>query len=278
MDIIGVDFSGAKSDNRTWVAQGSLDEGGLTLRQCTAVSRARLTDLLLTLPGPAVAALDFPFSVPIDFARYWRPEAQSMPDLWAAAATMKLEEFVALRDAFVVRWGETKRQCDGYPAYSCLHLVNPNMVPMTFRGMQMLARMWSSSFAVPPLESPAGAQTTLLEAMPGATLKALGLPYKGYKNGVKKLQLRGRILDELPVRSSVPVKALSKFQAQCLESHDCLDAVVAAITACLWVRYPAAFPVPAETRSNGVSPRVLMEGWIYAPDCLRTLALSKPRS
>ena len=175
MEILGVDFSGARSDKNTWVAQGRLDGQELVLESCRPVSRSQLSCLLEALPSGAVASLDFPFSVPLDFARFWRPEARAMPELWSAAADMNLEEFMSLRDAYVARRGETKRLCDSYHSecYSCLHKVNPNMVPMTFYGMKMLAQLWPAGCDVPPLPSQDLGKGVLLEAMPGAALKAL---------------------------------------------------------------------------------------------------------
>ena len=267
MEIIGVDFSGARSDHNTWLAQGFLGKSGLVLRGCRPMSRAELTDILLDLPGSAVAALDFPFSVPLDFARYWQPQAESMPQLWAAAAAMESEEFMAMRDDFVARNGEPKRRCDiNFPeCYSPLHQGNPNLVPMTFQGMRMLDRLWPEGCDVPPLEPPTGASTTLLEAMPGATLRALGLPFKGYKNGTKAMQLRQEILDWLGRRSPVPVPNLAEVREQCLSSHDCLDSLVAAVTAALWARNPSAFRLPLRGSHEELDPAVLIEGWLYAP-------------
>ena len=71
MKIFGVDFSGARSDQNTWLAQGVLDEAGLTLTFCRPVPRAELTQMLAETSGPAVAALDFPFGVPESFANFW---------------------------------------------------------------------------------------------------------------------------------------------------------------------------------------------------------------
>jgi hypothetical protein len=128
-----------------------------------------------------------------------------MPDLWATASQMDLGQFLALRHQFVARHGEPKRLADAHfpECYSCLHLANPNMVPMTFRGMQMLHQLWQAGCAVPPLPAPHGTPTVLLEAMPGAALKAFGLPYKGYKKGARALELRQTILDRLAAGSSV---------------------------------------------------------------------------
>ncbi len=309
VNVLGVDFSGAAPDNNTWVAQGWLSDAGLELGDCRRASRGELADILEGLageglagdvsagegpPGRTVASLDFPFSVPQEFAAYWMPQARDMPQLWAGAAQMEFRSFMALRDSFVAMHGEAKRRCDrAFPeCYSCLHKANPNMVPMTFRGMQMLHRLWARGCDVPPLP-PQGAgkpvPPVLLEAMPGAALRALGLPFKGYKNGVRALELRRRILAELPQRSGLPMPNLDEFEEQCLFSHDCLDAVVAAVTAALWVRQPHLFWRPED--SGSASPNMIsknggrlagtiglssqqgesnlelavLEGWLYAP-------------
>ena len=274
MEIVGVDFSGAKTDNHTWVAQGILDHRGLTLQDAMPASRAQLTDLLTTLPKSAVAALDFPFSVPLDFARFWQPEATSMPELWEASSRMDLSQFIALRDDFVARCGESKRRCDTHfpECFSCLHKANPNMVPMTFYGMQMLAQLWSAGCAVPPLQSPSGDKALLLEAMPGAAIKAMHLPHKGYKKGARAYQLRERILEGLVQRSGVAIRNLSRFRSRCMASDDCLDAVVAAVVAALWARDPGLFWRPAVEVPEGADRVALLEGWLYAPVFLNPAA------
>ena len=153
--ILGVDFSGAKADKNTWVTQGILTGGALTISSCESTPRAELVDLLAALPSGSVAALDFPFSVPRLFAGSWLPEAVSMPQLWEAAAAMDLPEFMVLRDDFVAEHGEPLRRGDLYfpERYSCLHKANPNMVPMTFYGMRMLGPLWLAGCTVPPLDS-----------------------------------------------------------------------------------------------------------------------------
>jgi hypothetical protein len=267
VNIIGVDFSGARSDQHTWLARGVIDGPALVLHECRPVTRLELTQLLAGAVNPTVAALDFPFAVPQEFARCWHSAAHTMPDLWEAAAATCLEQFLELRHRFVSRHGEVKRLADTYfpECYSCLHLANPNMVPMTFRGMQMLHRLWQWGCAVPPLPDSHGYGPVLLEAMPGAALRALGLPYKGYKNGKSAMQLRQRILEGLSQRSSVPIPGLSDCRDQCLAYHDCLDAVVAAVIAVLWARGKELFRCPAEAGSPEFDPRVLLEGWLYAP-------------
>ena len=271
LKILGVDFSGAKTDDHTWVTSGFLDQGNLVLQDCRPVRRAELAEVLVSLDRGSVAALDFPYSVPKDFAEFWQPGVSSMPDLWAAAATIDLAQFIAYRDNFVALYGETKRRCDlRFPeCYSCLHKANPNMVPMTFYGMQMLGPLWGAGCVVPPLEPMDTEEAVLLEAMPGAALKALNLPHKGYKKGRKALSLRRSILDGLEERSGVGIRNLDRFQDVCLGSDDALDSVVAALIATLWTLDPSVFWHPSvkgpEGETDGPDAVALLEGWLYAP-------------
>ena len=276
LEIVGVDFSGAKSDDRTWMARSTLNQRGLALHECRPIRRTELAEILAALPGGSVAALDFPFSVPQAFAHFWQPEATTMPHLWAAAAKMELARFLALRDEFVSRCGELKRRCDNrFPeSYSCLHKANPNLVPMTFYGMQMLDPLWRVGCNVPPLPSRETGRAVLLEAMPGAALKALNLPYKGYKRGSSAQLLRQRILGGLEERSGVTIRNLSQFRDWCLLSDDCLDAIVAAVVACLWATAPSVFWRPSLegswVESGGSDAVAVQEGWMYAPVFLRS--------
>ena len=281
--IVGVDFSGAKADNATWVTQAEQEGDGLRILSCQQMRRAELTELLASMPGHTVAALDFPFSVPHEFVQFWQPSAREMPPLWSAASRMEYAEFLAIRDAFCAERGEPMRRGDLYfpECYSCLHKFNPNMVPMTFRGMQMLHHLWGAGCRVPPLDDAARSGPLLLESMPGAVINAFGLPHKGYKNGQRQNQLREEVLGGLPERSGVPIVNMSEFRQQCLDSHDCLDSLVAAVAAALWARDPAEFRRPGDTqegpptdRRRKASPEAMampeleavrLEGWIYAP-------------
>ena len=286
--IVGVDFSGAKSDNATWVTRAKLEDGAIRLLSSQPITRSGLTELLASLPGETVAALDFPFSVPHEFAKFWLPRAGTMPALWQAASEMEFGEFLRLRDEFCSERGEPMRRGDLYfpECYSCLHKFNPNMVPMTFRGMQMLHLLRDAGCRVPPLEDSGRRGPLLLESMPGAVIHALGLPHKGYKNGTRRLDLRQQVINGLAERSGIAIMNLAEFGGQCLESHDCLDSVVAAVAAALWVKDPYLFrrpgdPRPGDTEEWPPAPRrrqasagamamteldaARLEGWIYAP-------------
>ena len=283
--ILGVDFSGAKSDKNTWVTRGTLSGNSLEISSCEPTPRAELAILLGSAPKNTIAALDFPFSVPREFASYLLPSAEDMPELWNATANMEFQDFMALRDGFVLEHGEPYRRGDLYfpECYSCLHKANPNMVPMTFRGMQMLDGLWRSGCRVPPLPNGTRTGPLLLESMPGAALRALGLPFKGYKKGQNALSLRRQILDGLGTMSGVGLPNLSRFRDYCLENDDCLDSVAAAVAACLWNKDPTMFRLPqdgpGDVSRRGGTPNpnenelrtAQLEGWLYAPVFLSSL-------
>ena len=257
--IIGVDFSGAKQDSNTWVARGNLRDGGLQVTGIAPVSRAELLALLQDAPAGSIASLDFPFSVPQPFAQVLAGKPQSMADVWAAVAEMEMATFIALRDQFVAEHGELRRQCDlSHPeAYSVLHKVNPNMLPMTLRGMQLLRQLRRPGTAILCQDPALPAHLTVLECMPGATLKGLGLPYKAYKNGQRRDELRSRILDGLGSAKPVSVANLEEIRQQCQASHDALDAVVAALTSAAYIVCQEAVSTPPE------EDIYRLEGWIY---------------
>ena len=270
--IVGVDFSGHREDRNTWVALGRLDAGGaLLLDSVHPARRADLHELLAAIPTPAVAALDFPFGVPAEFAAHLSPKfpPRAMPDLWQTVSGMPAGDFLAARDRFVADHGELKRSGDArhFPeSYSPLHRANPNMLPMTYEGIRLLHR-WHQNrpqrWHVPPLEPPArpAQSVTLLELMPGAFLKAIGLPYKGYKKGRRCWDLREKITGALATASGIPVPNLESVRMGCHASDDFLDAVVAAVGAACWAQDNDRFRHPLSDE------RVLaqLEGWIFAP-------------
>ena len=269
--IVGVDFSGHREDRNTWVALGRLDAGGaLRLDSVQPARRADLYELLATIPTPAVAALDFPFGVPAEFIAHLAPKSspRAMPDVWKIVSGMTAGDFLEARGRFVAEYGELKRSGDArhFPeSYSPLHVANPNMVPMTYEGIRLLHRWHENDprrWHVPPLEPPTRpAQTvTLLELMPGAFLKAVGLPYKGYKKGRRSAELREKITGTLATASGIPLPDLDAIRMGCHASDDFLDAVVAATGAACWARDDTRFRHP---QPDELAPARL-EGWIYA--------------
>lgn len=267
VDIFGVDYSGAQSGQNTWLARGVHNNQTLQLEECRPIGRPELTALLAGQTSPAIAALDFPFGVPQGFAKSWVKGATKMPDLWAKAAKTSLEEFIDRRHTLVNVGPEPKRQGDQRyhrEAFSPLHEVQPNMLPMTFYGMQMLSALKRKGWAVPPVDPGIWEFRVLLEAMPGATLKSLGLPYKGYKSGPQALTKRKAILKGLAPHSGLTIRIAGAIQDTCLANHDALDSVVAAVTAALWDRDPEAFQRPDPEQQDEMKVAQL-EGWLYAP-------------
>ena len=270
--IIGVDFSGARSDTNTWIARGWLGENRvLALETVQRIRRAELGDLLPTIPTPAVTALDFPFGVPREFAEYvgMASHCPMMPDFWDAVAAMGLAEYIGQRNRFVVEHGEPRRAGDlkyHRESYSPLHSVNPNMLPMTYHGIRLLHRWHLDQplrWHVPPLLAGRipSETVTLLELMPGAFLRSIGLPYKGYKKGQRASQLRDQILGNLADQSDVAITNLPDVQDECRGNDDCLDAVVAAVGAAAWALDRTRFRHPA----GDELPDARLEGWIYVP-------------
>ena len=280
MRIIGVDFSGAQDEKKsaTWLAQGRLEGGILTLETCHPIIRSDLTAKLQALNEPATVAMDFPFSVPREFAPCLQSGAKEMPDLWDAASKTNWGNFKLRVCKFGGRSkkpGERKwpiRKCDqGLPAQSPLKPKgNPAMLPMTFRGMGMLHSIWSDAKCtgkalwiqpLPPCQTEAKYHTTLMEVMPGATVHHL--VGKNYYRGYKSPKNRGETLTKLSQKAGhlgLELTDLSvSLDQTCRANDDALDAVVAAITAALWcIGVPAKID-PADC------PESVLEGWMYVP-------------
>ena len=189
--IVGVDFSGAADRNATWVTKATLQNDTLIVNSCYRPSLARdkalqaLEKLLRELLPCAVAALDFPFSVPQKFAEKLVPNPSTMPDVWRAVANIKdYSQFDKLRRCFVEHNGAMMRRGDAHfgGPFSPLKAVNPDMLPMTFYGMRMLHSLWQNSGCrIPP--EPCGDRRgpILFETMPGVLLRIFVLPHEKYK-------------------------------------------------------------------------------------------------
>ena len=272
--IIGIDFSGAKSDRNTWVAHGQMtSEGTLEFEGANMIRRKDVVNLLIAVSTPTIAAIDFPFSLPREFADFLNAgsDLKTMPDVWRIIDDMSLENFYAARDAFVGRFGEPKRAGDAAhytESFSPLHKVNPNMLPMTYWGIRMLHRLYTDSperWAVPPIPAARSQakSVTLLETMPGAFLKSIGAIHKGYKkprSTQQRDERRNAILDTVQRNSGLVLPNLSELRDDCVASDDCLDAVVAAVAAARWVQNLNYF----RHASADEMDMARLEGWIYA--------------
>lgn len=266
MRVIGVDFSGAgsyESVGKTWIARGELDgDGVLTIESCQPISREGLTGELEGLAEPAVVGMDFPFSVPEVFARCWKPSAREMPDLWVKAACMEWNNRDELRNKLHTdKFAGLKRDSDPSGAIAPLNI---RMVQMTFRGMQMLNRLWERpEIRVLPLQlGPEQDSVILLEVMPGATIRSLvgRNLHKSYKNGNGWMESRLEILAKLPEQvRRLTFSGLTERRELCLGNDDAMDAIIAAVTAALW-----QIDTPPE-RNYLDYPDSSLAGWMYVP-------------
>lgn len=274
--IIGVDFGGGWADDKTWLTQGHLgqDSRVLTFDDPRMIRRDELFTLLANISTPAVAALDFPFGVPRHFVEYIGIDVQDpqMPDVWRRLSHIHAENLIARRHHFVADHGEHQRSGDQRhrpESYSPLHLVNPVMLGMTYAGIYLL-HQWHQDqpqrWHVPPLEMPNQGEhlVTLLETMPGALLKSLGLDYDGYKQGKDWLNRRTHIVDNLPGVSGVDFEVCGDVRKMCLtkSKDDCLDSLIAAVCAAMWAQDRNRFHHPADSEMDDA----MLEGWIYVPD------------
>ena len=282
--IIGVDYSGAKTDNATWKTEAVMRGGTFEIILCSRIKRKPLTEFLEGLQdNDAVVGLDFPFSVPQAFAKELDPVARSMPEVWKAVDGIGgYNVFDNKRQDFVKRHGEIARSGDAHfgGPFSPLKLVNPNMLPMTFQGMKLLSRLWDSSkgFRVPPLPDNCRNGPTLLETMPGVLLRSFGLPARNYKTknktndghpeNVRREILQG-LLEKTQSILQLQLQMPSAEKQKCLDNADCLDSLVASIGAVMWLSSDPKSMLhrPEDHHDQNVLLAARLEGWIYAPNC-----------
>ncbi len=262
--LIGVDFSGSQADNATWIAMADVDDGSrIEWETPFPIRRADLEQLLLTIEGSAVAALDFPFGLPADFAvtQGFIRWGEGLMDSCDRMSTTDQAEFEEVAREYVAAYGEPRRASDVSPAYSPLHTTNPNMVPMTYHGMAMLGRLLARArgrFSIPPLPANSSRRrVTLVELMPGQLLRTRGDAGVGYKNGDNNLQRRHEILARLENWIGLPLP--EHIRLACRANSDCLDAVVNLAGALEWHRNPDAFNQPDAAQQGFAHD----EGWLY---------------
>jgi hypothetical protein len=263
----GVDYSGDMRDpkERTWLALAELHDDRLRLFRLEATGRSGLEAVLRDPDAALLRAeaigLDFPFGLPVPFAEAllggpfpeegWWSLARHFERLTRAKYLIALQEF---RDS----QGEIKRLTDERcGAFSPLHRVDPDLGPMTYHGIRMIAED-RSRYAIRPFETARG--RLLLEVYPGAIVRRLtGLP-EDAENG-----RLGAVVKALGESARLPVEMDAAQQHRCLSSRDALDAVIAARCAAVAVLSGEVDRTP-ENLAPGEGERVRREGWIYGID------------
>lgn len=262
----GVDYSGDMRDpkDKTWLAVVErTDADRLRLVRLEATGRTglerHLRDADAELQRVEAFGLDFPFALPIPFAESLLGGPFPEEGWWALAKRLERmtrpEYLIALQE-FRDAHGELKRLTDERAqAFSPLHRVNPDLGPMTYHGIRMIAED-RSRFAVRPFESAKG--RLLLEVYPGGSLRRLGV--RAREDGEEG---RSRaILQALSEAASHPVDVGEPFRRNCLDHRDALDAVLAARCAAVAV-LGGEVDRPLEELAPGESDRLRKEGWIY---------------
>ena len=279
--IIGIDYSGAKSDRNTWVALGRLtSDGALVFDSAQMRRRSDVTELLATTSTPAVAGIDFPFGVPLEFADFLNTSEgiRSMPEAWRIVSDLRLEDFNAARDAFCGPVWRTKA------SGRCKSLLGKFLASAQSQSQHDSDDLLRHADDARTQPKPGRA----LACAPVAGIRRCirrSIKDRGYTSGndagclsevnrkpsirdtrspeslLDRDERRNRILDDLSSKSGVALPNLSELRDDCLINDDCLDAIVAAVAAACWVRNPERFRHPNADELSTAR----LEGWIYVP-------------
>ena len=263
----GVDYSGDMRDPRdgTWLAIVELREDALHLTRLEATGRHGLQGFLrdpdAQLMRVEAIGLDFPFGLPLDFAEKLMGRPFPAEGWWALAKTLERlsrPDYLVAVQEFREERGESKRLTDEVAhAFSPLHRVNPDLGPMTYHGIRMIAED-RSRYSVKPFETALGRY--LLEVYPGAFVRRmLSDPAAADADGRDR---RRKIVDGLGRLRSLPVRFDERTAASCYGRRDALDAVVAARLAAVAVLTGEIERAPDDL-APGQGDRVRREGWIY---------------
>lgn len=258
----GASLGGAMRDPRreTWLAVVELDADRLVVVRLEPTGRAGLQAYLRdpdrSLMHAEAIGLAFPFGLPLPFAESLMGGSFHEQGWWAFARKLsrlsKPDYLVALQE-FRAAQGETKRHTDEQAqAYSPLHRMDPDLGPVTYHGIRMIAED-RSRFAIRPFESAQG--KLLLEVHPAGLLRKLGLE-QAMGNG------REPVLSRLAHLPRWPVEVQGAFRKSCLDNAAALEAVLAARGAAVAVLTDEAERKPEEL-APARGEQVRLEGWIY---------------
>jgi hypothetical protein len=264
----GADFSGDMRDPRdaTWLAVVELRDERLRVHRLNATGRHGLQNYLRdpdsTMMNVEAIGLDFPFGLPTDFAQKLMGGDFPEEGWWALAKKMeKLSrpDYLIAVQEFRDETGESKRHTDeNAQACSPLHRVNPDLGPITYHGIRMIAED-RSRYAVKPFESAQG--KFLLEVYPGGFVKQLALPSTATSEGEGR-EHRRNILNAMGRLDYLPIELDDRVVKNCLNRRDALDAVIAARMAAVAVLTGEVERTPEELAPDAAN-RVRHEGWIY---------------
>ena len=227
---------------------------------------------MIGVAAPAAIAMDFPFGLPEEFLPQLgiTDDYQTIDKIWPILAFTEWKDLEEIAAEYVDDYSEPRRIVDQIytEAKSTLHRIRPDLLRMTYRGSKLLSRWWDhkdrSPWHILPLEPPSEPveqRVTVMETMPGAFLRSIGLPYRNYKgSGATALQNREYILNNLGPNSGIVLPNLVEWRHSCRASDDCLDAIIAAVCAAAWLHRAADFRIPKQNEEAAAR----REGWIYS--------------
>lgn len=239
MELLGVDFSGARrAGDNVWLARAESGDG-LRVESCRQLSELAsadrapaLAELRERLRGVALAGLDFSFGLPRavhDCGSYrafleWFPDAFEDPEAMRAACTERAKAVTGGERTFLPR-----RTDEPVGASSPYHWL---VASQTFYGVRDVLAPLVADGPAAAVPMTGGTGTELCEIYPAGTLRALDLPSQQYKNDSdhpEAPERRERILDGLPERVHLAPSVREAALAD--PGGDALDSVLAAVAA-----------------------------------------------
>jgi hypothetical protein len=258
----GASLGGAMRDPRreTWLAVVQQQGDRLDVVRLEPTGRAGLQAYLRdpdrSLMLAEAIGLAFPFGLPLPFAESLMGGSFHEQGWWAFARKLsrlsKPDYLVALQE-FREAQGEAMRHTDEHAqAWSPLHRTDPDLGPVAYHGIRMIAED-RSRFAIRPFESAQG--KLLLEVHPAGLVRRLGLQ-QAMGNG------REPVLSRIAQLPRWPVLVPAALRVSCLESAAALEAVLAARAAAIAVLRQETERKPEELAPER-GEQVRLEGWIY---------------
>lgn len=243
---------------------------------------------------PTIIGFDFPFAYPLSFTNFFTSQFDNakkshFPN-WLAAtrliASTPFSQIEKARTAFNAEPRTLSGNLTDPKAQSPLHRINPGMLKMTWRGLQILTELKDSlGFSIAPFDFDLGfsPKTTdaptpsapnpnpiALEIYPAAALKALGLSHQKYKGRSPEARaIREQNLQGLQKLHTVKCTTINLPRLKISPEHansallddNAFDALVAAYATAAVILNLDAVRHPTTADLEFVS----REGWIYVP-------------
>ena len=272
MRILGIDFTSAPGRRKNIaIAEGRLADGVLSIEQVRGFPSFEDFENALSLPGPWIAGIDFPFGQPRELI-----EALSWPREWTSYVAHVHGMGKAIFEKILAGYSEQqppghrrlRRDTDRLArSQSPMNLVNPPVGKMFFQGSPLICRCGASIVPCAPNDD----NRVIVEAYPALAAEALA-GTRHYKGGstveqeTTRREARSSIAKGLTgkpcsARYGVTVCLGEETHAALVNDRtaDLLDAVLCAVQAA-WSFGQSRYGVPTKHDP--------LEGWIVDPALL----------